>query len=197
MREECATLAVKRAGWEGGLCACKGGGGGGGGCERRSAATDFQSMDSLSLSTSGEDFAPLWQTQKDSLWTLEATGAKNTKSTCSTTVSCFAIMVQIVWIFFFYLSNKEYVFFCLVLLTVRTYTQQRIPQRMICLTTHSCFSEVTKVDSDCCILIPHVAFFVQHNPQIPAHVPSNQAINSRKQKNPQIDDRISTLQMLH
>lgn len=27
MREECATLAVKRAGWEGGLCACKGGGG--------------------------------------------------------------------------------------------------------------------------------------------------------------------------
>lgn len=31
----------------------------------------------LSLSTSGEDFAPLWQIQKDSLWT-EATGAKNT-----------------------------------------------------------------------------------------------------------------------
>lgn len=94
----------------GGLCACKGDGGGGGGCERRSAATDFQSMDSLSLSTSGEDFAPLWQTWKDSLWTLEATGAKNTKSTCSTTVSCFAIMVQIVWnFFFFYLSNKEYV----------------------------------------------------------------------------------------
>lgn len=171
----------------GGGCACKGGGGGGG-CERRSAATDFQSMDSLSLSTSGEDFAPLWQTRKDSLWTLEATGAKNTKSTCSTTVSCFAIMIQIVWIFF-YLSNKEYVFFCPVLFTVRTYTQQRIPQCMIRLTTHSCFSGVTKVDSDCYILIPHVAFFVQHNPQIPAHVPLNQAINLSKQKNPQINDK--------
>lgn len=94
----------------GGLCACKGGGGGGG-CERRSAATDFQSMDSLSLSTSGEDFALLWQKRKDSLWTLEATGAKNTKSTCSTTVSCFAIMVQIVWIFFFFTFPTKNMFF--------------------------------------------------------------------------------------
>lgn len=101
-----------RAGRGGGLCACKGGGGGRG-CERRSAATDFQSMDSLSLSTSGEDFAPLWQTWKDSLWTLEATGAKNTKSTCSTTVSCFAIMVQIVWIFFFFLPFQQRICFFL------------------------------------------------------------------------------------
>lgn len=64
MREECATLAVKMGG-------CGGAAGGG------SAATEHHSMDSLSLSTSGEDFAPLWQIQKDSLWT-EATGAKNT-----------------------------------------------------------------------------------------------------------------------
>lgn len=49
----------------------------GGGGWKRSAATELHRMDSLSLSTSGEDFAPLWQIQKDSLWT-EATGAKNT-----------------------------------------------------------------------------------------------------------------------
>lgn len=45
--------------------------------ERRCAATELHGMDSLSLSTSGEEFAPLWRLQKDSLWT-EATGAKNT-----------------------------------------------------------------------------------------------------------------------
>lgn len=60
-------LKIVGGGWRG----CGGGGG------RRSAATELHSMDSLSLSTSGEDFAPLWQIQKDSLWT-EATGAKNT-----------------------------------------------------------------------------------------------------------------------
>lgn len=44
---------------------------------RRSAATELHSMDSLSLSLSTEDLAPLWHIQKHSLWT-EATGAVNT-----------------------------------------------------------------------------------------------------------------------
>lgn len=69
-------------------------------------ATELHSMDSLSLSTSGEDFAPLWRALKDSLWT-EATGAKNTWSTCSTTVSCFANTVQGSLIFFT-ISYKEH-----------------------------------------------------------------------------------------
>lgn len=63
MREEYATLAVKRGvRWSG---------------VGSSAATKLHSMDSLSLSPSGEDFVPLWQIWKDLLWT-EATGAKNT-----------------------------------------------------------------------------------------------------------------------
>lgn len=93
-REECATLAID-GGWGGG--AVEEGGGG-----NRAPQHGLP----LSLSTSGEDFAPLWRALKDSLWT-EATGAKNTWSTCSTTVSCFANTVQGSLIFFT-ISYKEH-----------------------------------------------------------------------------------------
>lgn len=53
------------------VCVC--GGAAGGGLARQTPQHGLP----LSLSTSGEDFAPLWRIQKDSLWT-EATGAKNT-----------------------------------------------------------------------------------------------------------------------
>lgn len=69
---------------------------------RRSAATELQSMDSLSLSTSGEDFALLWRNTEG--LTLDwGHRCQEHISTCSTTVSCFAITVQIVLIFLHFL----------------------------------------------------------------------------------------------
>lgn len=65
--------------------------------------------------------------------------------------------------------------------------------------------EFAKGDSNCCIFIPYEAVLFQHNPVLdknPAHVPSNQAINTKKGKIPQYNILLMMVlqnlnQMLH
>lgn len=85
-REECATLAID-GGWGGG--AVEEGGGG-----NRAPQHGLP----LSLSTSGEDFAPLWRALKDSLWT-EATGPRTHEALVAQLCLVLLIQYKVVWFF--------------------------------------------------------------------------------------------------
>lgn len=102
---------MRRARGEGGMChigSKRGrvgiGGVAGVGCERRTIATDSQSVDSLSLYLCW-GFLLHCGKRGRTHFGLRPQVPRTQKSTCSTTVSCFANVVQIVQSFFFVFCN--------------------------------------------------------------------------------------------
>lgn len=121
---------------------------------------------SLSLPPSGEDFVPLWQIWKDSLWT-EATGAKNTLALVAQL--CLVLLFAVQAVLIFYICYEEYgkcFSFFLLTVCIKAYIQNRKPLCIIRTATHGYFWrwKFAKGDSNCCIFIPYVAIFCLTQP---------------------------------